>query len=77
MADPLTPRYTSGSMGFKTLFALALSGCGILRLGSAPAEGTESEGKDHAAILQFAATVEREISERTSHAAPPREEYLG
>lgn len=57
-------------MGFKTLVALALFGCGILRIGSARAEGTESEGKDRAAILEFAATVEREISERTSHAGP-------
>ncbi|MGO9993348.1 MAG: hypothetical protein ACLPTF_12655 [Steroidobacteraceae bacterium] len=48
----------------------AIALCGLLPLASVHAIAEDSEEKDHVAVLEFGATGEREISERTSHLGP-------
>lgn len=55
---------------FAPFVVFAFAGSGTVKMSSAFAEGAENKGKDHVAIVEFAATAEREISERSSHLGP-------
>ena len=53
-----------------TVVAGALALCALLKVAPAIAATDEGAEQDHIAVLEFAATGEREISEGTSHIGP-------